>query len=132
MDKLSVKVLKYIKKRNSPVKRSEIVAKFGENSIRSLEYLKKNDYIKDGKVVSGVVSNGGKLAPHYTSNFIYDITSSGLDFLESKPGRDFDRWLDRANIIFPMVGGALLSKPLWDLIGWVKDWLLQALERVIG
>lgn len=122
MDKLSVKVLRHIKKHGPRISSKTIIEKYGENSKVSLDYLEKESYIKSEKRIAGVGA-GGK--PVYISTGNYTITSLGLDFLQHKPGNDFDRWLNRISIVLSILGGALLSKPLWTLIEWVAEWLKQ-------
>ena len=46
MDKLSLQVLKYISKSNGEAEQESIVEQFGENSLRSLTYLEKENFIK--------------------------------------------------------------------------------------
>lgn len=123
MDKLSIKVLKYISKRKD-VKHEEVVKKFGDKSADSLAFLLHEKYLTTGKVIIGVGPNS---APVFRSDGVYNIKSPGRAYLEQKPGKDFDRWLGRISIIFSILGGALLSKPLWNLI----DWLCAVLSDLI-
>ena len=53
MDKLSLQVLKYISKSNGEAEQESIVEQFGENSLRSLTYLEKENFIKSGRLPAG-------------------------------------------------------------------------------
>ena len=48
MDKLSTKVLQYLKKQSEPVSKDDLVAKFGSKAAESVRYLEKAEYIKSG------------------------------------------------------------------------------------
>lgn len=124
MDKMSIKILRHLEKQKDKTSRKDIVKKFGDGAGKSLSYLERNNYIQSDKRFAGV-DFGNK--PIFLSTGMYEIAPLGLDFLESKPGLDFDRWLNRISIIASILGGALLSKPLWTVIDWISDWLVKHL-----
>lgn len=125
MDRLSVKVLRFLRGQDSPVHEDEIVRRFGPEARKSLDFLKKGNYILEGKAYGGMsFDESGRAHRRYVGNSQYEIDSAGRDFLEAKPGVDFDRWLNRLDVIGSILGGALLSKPLWALIEWIAA-LLQ-------
>lgn len=123
MEKLAIEILKHIKKAPGPVAFSEIKTKFGPNTGSALSYLEKEEYIQQGQIFKPHQTATGR--EHYMKDGKYQLTSKGRSFLEEKPGRDFDKWLNRLNILLPMIGGALLSKPLWDFIEWLWEWLTK-------
>ena len=102
MDKLSVRVLKYLAKENRKINKNEIISVFGESAQESLSYLEKNDYISSEKVPAGI---GPDKKVVFLSNGVYSITSFGKGFLEAKPGRDFDKWLTRLVAIWGAITG---------------------------
>lgn len=118
MDKLSTKVLRYLKNQSEPVSKDDLVTKFGPKAAESVRYLEKAEYIKSGSTFFPHTNSSGNRA-FYISNGKYEIASAGLDYLQSKPGRDFDRWLNRISILLSILGGALLSKPLWSFLEWI-------------
>ena len=124
MDKMSFRILRYLKKQNAKTSRKAIIDKFGAQANKSLSYLEQGGYIHSDKRIAGT---GFDRKPVYISIGMYEITSSGLDFLEAKPGQDFDRWLNRISVLGSILGGALLSKPLWDVIDRVREWLASFL-----
>lgn len=104
MNRLSIKVLRFIKKQSEPVSKDVIISKFGNDAVESIRFLEKEEYIKAGK----------KIYPHrnlngqheiFISNGKYEIAALGLDFLQHKPGRDFDRWLTRIIAIWGALTG---------------------------
>ena len=122
MDKLSLKVLRYLAKQSAPVHRNHIIERFGKSAAESIRYLEKSEYIKSGTIpVHGFPIIGGNARK--LSDQRYTIASLGLDFLQRRPGDIFDRWLSRVSIIASVLGGALLSKPLWMLIDLICNWL---------
>lgn len=125
MDRISVKILKYLKKENKAVSRETIVDLFGKGANKSLEYLEKEDYIQEGREYIEMLLRdiNHRQRYDYRRNSMFEITSEGLDFLEHKPGRDFDHWINRISVICAILGGALLSKPLWVLLEWLWDFL---------
>lgn len=129
MDKLSVKILRYLKEEARPVHINEIVAKFGAESTKAVAYLKDNNYASEGKRVSGIEGTNGNRTLRYRSDLTFSLSPLGKDFLEHKFGNDFDRWLNRFNGIYAIIGGALLSKPLWGLIEWVWGWIKQIISE---
>lgn len=112
MDRTSVKVLKYINKNTGPVFTEQITEKFGDKGTQSLSMLYHEGYLSRSLERSGT--------PETLTNAYY-IEPLGRDFLEHRFGDIFDKWLGRAGAIFPILGGALLSKPLWAILEWV--WL---------
>lgn len=122
MDKTSVKILRYIKRHGPHVSAKVIEDKFGKEAKSSISYLESQKYIKSQRRLAGP-GVGGK--PVFLSTGIYEIDSLGRDFLQHKFGNDFDRWLNRISIILSILGGALLSKPLWTAIEWLVDWISQ-------
>lgn len=122
MDKLSIKVLRYLKKQSEPIPKDAIIKEFGSRAAESIRYLEGAEYIKSGKSFVPYLNNNGSRAS-FVSNGKYEIASLGLDFLQSRPGKIFDGWLSRLSVIFSILGGALLSKPLWKIIEWLEDWI---------
>lgn len=112
MDRTSVKVLKYINKKDGSVRTEQIIEKFGNNGAQSLSMLCDEGYVSRSIERTGTE---GSLC------HVYYIEPLGRDFLEHRFGDMFDKWLGRANGIFSILGGALLSKPLWTILEWV--WL---------
>lgn len=129
MDKTSIKVLKYLKKQSDPVSKGSIVKNFGKDAGKSLDYLKANGFIREGRRFVSVSfnDNTGRATYNYGPNEMFEIDSTGLDFLQHKPGNDFDHWLNRLSIILSILGGALLSKPLWAAIEWIMNWFAKYL-----
>ena len=123
MEKLALKIMKFLNMQSTPVAFSDIKSQFGENAGSALSYLGKEEYIQQGRIFKPHQTATGK--KFYMTDGKYQITSKGRSFLEEKPGRDFDKWLNRLNIILPMIGGALLSKPLWDFIEWIWKWFIS-------
>lgn len=122
MDKLSLKVLRYLSKQSAPVHRDRLMELFGRPAAESIRFLEKSEYIKSGSsFMPGYRGEDGRV--NYISDHRYVIASLGLDFLQSKPGKDFDRWLGRISIVASVLGGALLSKPLWMLIDLICSWI---------
>lgn len=115
MDRTSIKVLKYINKKSGPVLTEQITEKFGDKGTQSLSMLYHEGYLSRSLKRSGT--------PETLTNAYY-IEPLGRDFLEHRLGNTFDKWLGRANGIASILGGALLSKPLWTFLEWVWDNLL--------
>lgn len=122
MEKLAVKILKYLLKQPDPIPFDDLKTKFGAYTGSVLSYLEKEEYIHQGRVFRPHETAYGK--EYYVPNGKYQISSKGRAFLEEKPGKDFDKWLNRFNILLPMIGGALLSKPLWDFLEWLWNWII--------
>lgn len=97
MDKLSLRILKYISKGNGTVEHESIIEKFGDNSQRSLTFLENECFIKSGRLPAG----GGV----FCSDGLYVITSKGLAFLEARPGKLYDIWSTRFFAIWGAVTG---------------------------
>ena len=102
MDKLSLKVLKYLAADPNAVSRKDIISKFGDTATKSLDFLETEGYIKSGRRIVGV---GSESKPVFASNGQFTVTSKGLAYLEEKPGRDFDRWLTRIIAIWGAITG---------------------------
>lgn len=112
MDRTSVKVLRYIKKNAGSVSSENIIEKFGSDGVQSLSMLCDESYLSCSLERTGhqeTLCNIYRLEPH------------GRDFLENRFGDIFDKWLSRANAILPILGGALLSKPLWAILEWAAS-----------
>lgn len=124
LDKMSLKLLRFLKKQSEPVSKEALIAKFGARVAESIRYLEKAEYIKSGSTFLPHTNSSGSRA-FYISNGKYEIASLGLAYLQSKPGKDFDRWLNRISILLSILGGALLSKPLWSFLEWIWE-LIQA------
>lgn len=122
MEKLAVDILKYLKKQSDYIPFDDLKTKFGANTGSALSYLEKEEYIHQGQIFRPHQTATGK--EYYMKDGTYQITSKGRAYLEEKPGKDFDKWLNRFNILLPMIGGALLSKPLWDFIEWLWNWIV--------
>lgn len=124
MNRLSIRVLRHIKKQTSPIAKDAIVAQFGDGAIESIRYLREEGYIRSGKVICPHRTSDGR-HEIYAPDGKYEITAQGLDFLQHKFGNDFDKWLNRISILLSILGGALLSKPLWSLIDRITNWLFS-------
>lgn len=109
MDKLSNKVLKYLKKQTSPTPQAVITDKYGENAKRSLNYLEKDGFIRLGTIFGDRFIEYDKLPNALKANqsLVYEITSLGINYLEEKPGQDFDRWLTRIAAIIGAITGCV-------------------------
>lgn len=107
MDKLSVKVLKYIASDQSITPREAIIEKFGDPAANSLSFLEDDGYIKSGRKPTGL---NGK----YRSNGQYAATSKGLAYLEKRPGKIFDHWMTRVCAIWgAFTGTAAIIAEIW-------------------
>lgn len=102
MDKLSLKVLKFVAAERDNVSSKSIVAKFGESSRKSLTYLENEKYIKSGRTVLGI---GPEMKPVLASNGVFSITSKGIAFLEERPGKAYDKWSTRLFAIWGAITG---------------------------
>lgn len=132
MDNKSVKVLAYLKGQTDPVSKEQIIKEFGSDAAKSLAYLKENRFITEGSMPVSVSFDHvtGRATHNYGPNSMFEIASEGLDFLQHKPWNDFDRWLNRFSLLFSIIGGALLSKPLWAAIEWVWNWLVLLSSQI--
>lgn len=126
MEKLAVRILRHLGKSNAPVSREDLNAKFGQNAGSALSYLENEGYVKQGTVLRPRV--GTHPNDFYQPNGMFQITSKGRAFLQEKPGNDFDRWLSRVSVLASILGGALLSKPLWALVDLVMEWVKEVLS----
>ena len=133
MDRTSVKVLKYINKKDAPVFAEQIAEKFGERGTQSLSMLYHEGYLSRSleRTTTGTNAVAGKSETEILTNAYY-IEPLGRDFLEHRFGNVFDKWLGRANGIFSILGGALLSKPLWAILEWSWDKALLIWDWVCG
>lgn len=125
MDRTSVKVLKYINKKDGSVRAEQIAEKFGDNGTQSLSMLCQEGYLSRSLERTG--------AQEILCN-VYYIEPHGRDFLEHRFGDILDKWLGRASVLSPILGGALLSKPLWSILEWswdkaalIWDWICRLL-----
>lgn len=122
MEKLAVAILKHLKNQSSYVPFDNLKEKFGPNTGSALSYLEGEEYIHQGRIFRPHQTAAGR--EHYMKDGTYQITSKGRAFLEEKPGQDFDKWLNRFNILLPIIGGALLSKPLWSFLEWIWNLII--------
>jgi len=110
MDKLSLKVLRYISKSEN-VNRSEIISKFGDRAKSSINYLYSEKYIESGQTYIGLDHNR---RPVSISNGVFQINSKGRAYLEEHPGKAFDRWLTRFCAIWGAITGtAAIIVEIW-------------------
>lgn len=109
MDKTSVKILKYLKKRNRPVSADEISQKFGSIGEQSLSHLDSIRYISQGFRYGGITRNPvtGRAETCDVPDGQYKLEPPGRDFLEHKFWNDFDRWITRATAFIGFVTGVL-------------------------
>ena len=121
MDRTSVKVLKYIKQKDGAVCAEQIIKKFGRSGAQSLSMLCDEEYLSRSLE---------RMGPEQALCTVYYIEPRGRDFLEHRFGDIFDKWLGRASAIFPILGGALLSKPLWAILEWSWDKVLLIWEWI--
>ena len=123
MDRTSVKVLTYINKKSGPVLTEQITEKFGDKGTQSLSMLYNEGYLSRSLERTGTAE--------ILTNAYY-IEPLGRDFLEHRFGNMFDKWLGRANGIASILGGALLSKPLWVILEWSWDKVLMLWDWICG
>ena len=115
MDRLTVKVLKYLRKQNEPVCLDKILDLYGKTAQKSIEYLESQGYATDKKVFGGMEYRNGKPRPAFVSNRFWEITSKVIDFIQHKPGQDFDRWATRLVAIWGAITGTIaLLLELWQ------------------
>lgn len=109
MDKSSVKVLRYLKDKKEPVAESEILSKCGANASDSLEYLVKNDYIKEGFKFGGTRTDQttGRATTFNVPNGKYKIASSGRSYLSQRAWNGIERWVTRISAIIGLITGVL-------------------------
>ncbi len=104
MDKLSLKILKFIAQKQDNVARDTITSLFGDSSGKSLSYLLNEGFIKSGRSLVGVNPD---MKAIYLSNDIFSITSKGIDFLEKRPGKIYDIWSTRVLAIYGAITGTI-------------------------
>lgn len=133
MDRISIEVLKYINKKDGHVLAEQIAGEFGEKGMQSLSMLYHEGYLSRSleRTTTEPDAVTGKSEMELLTN-VYRIEPLGRDFLEHRFGNAFDKWLGRANSIFTILGGALLSKPLWAILEWawgkailLWDWICE-------
>lgn len=122
MDKTSVKVLLYMNSQSQPVSAEKISEKYGSNGTQSLKMLHAAEYIS---------RRIEKDEPSGSFVHVYELEPLGRDFLEHRFGNLFDKWLSRANGLIPILGGALLSKPLWAILDWAIDKAAKIWEWIL-
>lgn len=111
MDKLSLKVLRFISTKKDRVTRKLIIEKCGEGTQKSLTYLENDGFIQSGRIPIGM---GPDLKPVFRSDGKFSITSKGLEYLEARPGHVFDRWLTRFCAIWGAITGtAAIIAEIW-------------------
>lgn len=123
MDRTSVKVLKYIKKNGGLVSSEIILEEFGNDGAQSLKMLCDEGYLSRGLERIGsqeTLCDVCRLLPH------------GYGFLQDRFWDLFDKWLNRTNALIPILGGALLSKPLWAMLEWVASKAVLVWEWICG
>ena len=114
MDKLSLKILKYISKQTEPVTKQTIVAIYSQKALASLEDLEKVGFIASQSKSFQSIPGLPQIVPviDYYGNYV--ITSMGLGFLEKNPWDVFDRWLTRIIAICGAITGTIaLLLELW-------------------
>ena len=102
MDKLSLKVLKYVSIKQDNVSLKSVIEKFGDSSRKSLTELESDGFIKSGRIVLGM---GPDMKPVLASNGQFNITSKGVAFLEERPGLLYDKWSTRFFAIWGAITG---------------------------
>lgn len=123
MDRTSVKVLKYIKKNGGSVSSDQIIAKYGRDGAESLSLLCEEGYLWRGLERTG---------PQEVLCDVCCLLPRGRGFLQGRFWELFDKWLNRTNAILPILGGALLSKPLWALLEWAASKMAEIWEWICG
>lgn len=109
MDKTSVKILKYLKDKNEPIEESEIILQCGAGASDSLEYLAKNEYVKEGYMYGCVRTNQstGRVETYNVPNGKYKIVSAGRSYLSHRVGNGIDKWITRISAIIGLITGIL-------------------------
>lgn len=107
MDKVSVKVLRMIRKASKPISRDEVEQKFGESGVQSLRQLQSDKFISQGTKHGGVAMNQatGRLEPAKIPNGLYSIEPKGRLYLEQKFWNDFDRLVTRLTALVGFFSG---------------------------
>ena len=123
MDRTSIEVLKYINENGGTVSADQIAKKYGTKGEQSLSMLCKQEYVSRGikKTVIYLNAATGNTETKVIPSNMYSIEPLGRDFLEHRFWNLFDKWLGRANGVLSILGGALLSKPLWAILEWFWD-----------
>lgn len=109
IDKTSVKVLKYLNGKKDPVEESEIISEFGPDASDSIEYLLKNDYIKEGLKFGGTRPDPitGRATTFNVPNGKYKIVSTGRAYLSQRFWNGIDKWVTRISAIIGLITGVL-------------------------
>ena len=102
MDKLSLKILKYIAFQEDNVPAKSIIDLFGPTAQKSLDFLLKECFVKSKETILGI---GADMKPVFAPIGIYSITSKGLAFLEERPGVLYDKWSTRFFAIWGAITG---------------------------
>lgn len=103
MDKLSEETLRYINKQDN-TSRQDIIESFGVAAKKSIDYLLNEDYISAPSNFMGMGVNG---SPVFSKAGKYSITSKGVEYLEEKTGKIFDKWLTRILAIWGAITGTI-------------------------
>lgn len=109
IDKTSVKVLKYLNSKKDPVEESEIISEFGPDASDAIEYLLKNDYIKEGLKFGGTRPDPttGRATTFNVPNGKYKIVSTGRAYLSQRFWNGIDKWVTRISAIIGLITGVL-------------------------
>ena len=109
MDKTSVAILKYLKDKNEPIEESEIISQCGEGASDALEYLAKNDYIKEGYKLGGTRTDPttGRATTYNVPNGKYKISLPGRSYLSGRAWSGIDKWITRISAIIGLITGLL-------------------------
>lgn len=109
MDKTSLKVLKYLNSKKEPAEESEIISECGPNASDSIEYLIKNDYIKEGFTFGGTRPDPitGRATTFNVPNGKYKIVSTGRTYLSNRIWNGIDQWVTRISAIIGLITGVL-------------------------
>lgn len=128
MDKMSINVLKLLQEYGCPVPRKLIISELGSGASTSIHYLLENGYIKQVMKFGGVKTDPvtGRGVTYDVPTGEFEIAAPGLEFLESLPGKTFDKWMGRMDIILPYLAGLLSARPLRKLLDLLKGLLQQS------
>lgn len=109
MDRVSIKVLRYLKKQDKAVSRDAVAQKYGAKGEQSLSQLSVDNYISQGVKYAGISRNPvtGRAETKNAPNGMYTIEPKGRDFLEHRFWNGFDRWITRATALIGFATGLI-------------------------
>lgn len=105
MEKLAVKILRRLRNAKAPISRQDLITEFGAEAPRALDYLFRDNYIKQGQKRNRYRSQDDDRA--FVPDGMYSIDSGGMDYLQRAPGIWFDKWITRISAIVGFITGVL-------------------------